>query len=75
MVLATVIAVSWGICKADDFYVDANFGSDTTGDGSQTSPWQHLQFAIDTIEGTAANPHTIHLAPGLYNIPDDILTG
>ena len=51
---------------ASDYYVDAVNGSDETGDGSQTNPWKKLQFAIDSITGTAENPHTIHLAPGHY---------
>jgi hypothetical protein len=49
-----------------DYYVDAVNGSDESGDGSAAHPWKRLQFAFDSIEGTAENPHTIHLAPGIY---------
>jgi hypothetical protein len=61
--------------RADDFYVDAWYGCDETGDGSQDNPWQHLQFALDSIEGTAENPHTVHLAKGVYQRVDDIGSG
>ena len=60
---------------ADDFYVDAYYGCDETGDGSQETPWQHLQFALDAIEGTEENPHTVHLAKGIYQRVDDIGSG
>ncbi len=65
ILLAVVISIP-GSVRSDDFYVDAIRGNDETGDGSQSSPWRKLQFAIDTIEGTLENPHTIHLAPGFY---------
>ena len=51
---------------ASDYYVDAVNGNDETGDGTHGNPWRKLQFAIDSITGTAENPHTIHLAPGHY---------
>ncbi len=54
------------LIHAGDFYVDAVNGSDDTGDGSEINPWKKLQFAVDSIEGTVENPHTIHLAPGFY---------
>ncbi|MGB3975350.1 MAG: hypothetical protein WBM27_02935, partial [bacterium] len=60
---------------ADDFYVDAYYGCDETGDGSQENPWQHLQYALDAIEGTEENPHTVHLAKGIYQRVDDIGSG
>ncbi len=63
--LVAVISIP-GSVRADDFYVDAVYGDDETGDGSETNPWRKLQFAIDTIHGTVENPHTIHLAPGFY---------
>ncbi len=65
ILLAVVISIP-GSVRSDDFYVDAIRGNDEAGDGSQSSPWRKLQFAIDTIEGTLENPHTIHLAPGFY---------
>ncbi len=68
--LLTCIASFWVLLTipsyASDYYVDAVNGSDETGDGSQANPWRKLQFAIDSITGTAENPHTIRLAPGHY---------
>ncbi|MBN1296193.1 hypothetical protein JXA80_05385, partial [bacterium] len=54
---------------ADDFYVNYSTGSNETGDGSEQAPWKTLQFAFDSIEGTEANPHTIHLSAGFYDFP------
>ncbi|MCD4655454.1 hypothetical protein K8T06_16160, partial [bacterium] len=62
-----------GLCpqvSADDFYVNCYTGSNETGDGSETNPWKTLQFAFDSIEGTEANPHLIHLSEGMFGLPD-----
>lgn len=67
-----IVLVLAGIARSDDFYVDVANGSDTTGDGSAANPWQTITHALDVIksasvaEGTAANPHTIYVAPGTY---------
>ncbi len=46
---------------ATDYYV-ATTGSDTTGNGSQTSPWATIDKA-----GTAVQPgDVVHVAPGTY---------
>ncbi|MCD4654668.1 hypothetical protein K8T06_12145, partial [bacterium] len=60
---------------ADDFYVDFYVGSDETGDGSEVAPWKTLQFAFDSIEGTEANPHDIHLSAGFYDLPGSYKNG
>jgi len=59
---------------ANDFYVDFYVGSDETGDGSEVAPWKTLQFAFDSIEGTEANPHDIHLSEGIFDFPQSYKT-
>ena len=49
-----------------DLYVDANNGSDVTGDGTQNNPYRTITKAISVAE-TDGQPHVIHLAPGIYN--------
>jgi len=50
---------------AGDFYV-AKWGNDSIGDGSQASPWCTVQHAIGSITGSLEEPHTIHIAGGVY---------
>ncbi len=45
-ILLTVFTVS---AFAGDYYVDAQNGSDTTGDGSAGNPWQTIQHAFDSV--------------------------
>lgn len=51
---------------ADEVYVAAATGSDTTGDGSVGLPWRTITHAIATLP-TALDAHTIHVAPGTYD--------
>ena len=50
---------------AVDYYVSET-GDDQTGDGSQASPWQTLQHAIDQVPQIINHTVTIHLEPGVY---------
>ena len=47
-----------------DYYVDANRGSNTTGDGTQTKPWKTITFALNQNLGTVS---TLHVAAGTYD--------
>lgn len=43
-------------------------GSDSSGNGSQGQPWQHINYAISQIgENNAAPQRILHLLPGLYS--------
>ncbi|MBU0567281.1 choice-of-anchor D domain-containing protein [bacterium] len=50
--------------QAADYYVDANSGSNVTGDGAQDNPWQTISYALAQVSGTG---HTIHVAAGTYS--------
>jgi hypothetical protein len=45
-------------------YVDAVYGSDLTGDGGPTSPWQTITYALSQVTGPDVE---IHIAPGTYD--------
>ena len=58
--------LSFGICAhGADFYVDASAG--TSGDGSQSAPFQTIKAAVDAANGVPG-PSTIHVASGTYAI-------
>ena len=67
-VLCTLIVTfATMLASADDFYVST--GGDNSHSG--TSPgdaWRTISYAIDHVptDGTWANPHIIHVAPGTY---------
>jgi hypothetical protein len=50
---------------ATDFYVSVK-GSDSTGNGSQATPWRHIQYAIDNAKPASGTTLTIHLLKGIY---------
>jgi PKD repeat protein len=50
----------------EDLYVNANNGSDTTGDGTQGSPYKTITKALDMVDASNTD-HTIHVAAGIYN--------
>ena len=54
---------------ADHYYIDPVNGSDSTGDGSQESPWKTLTYANSMTEktGTEENPVVLHALPGVYS--------
>ncbi|MBL7066980.1 MAG: VCBS repeat-containing protein [Candidatus Marinimicrobia bacterium] len=47
-----------------DYYVDRNNGSNVTGDGTESNPWETISFALSQITGT---DHTVHVKPGIYD--------
>ncbi len=61
-----VLALTAG---ADDYYIDPVSGSDTTGDGSEGSPWKTLTYANSMTEktGTEENPVVLHPLAGVYS--------
>jgi uncharacterized repeat protein (TIGR01451 family) len=50
--------------QASVYYVDAVNGSDATGDGSASAPWQTITYALSQVDGPDVE---IHVAPGLYD--------
>ncbi|MBN2053953.1 right-handed parallel beta-helix repeat-containing protein [bacterium] len=54
-----------GATHAGHYYV-AEDGNDF-GPGTEAQPWRHIQFALDTVQGSTSEPHYIHVAPGTYN--------
>ncbi|MCI0694712.1 DUF1565 domain-containing protein [candidate division KSB1 bacterium] len=64
IIFLSVLLLGQSNLMADDFYVDAAKGSNTTGTGSQEKPWFTISFALSRITG---NGHIIHVAPGTYD--------
>ena len=65
IVLFTVISFalsSFGV----DYYVDVNNGSDITGDGTESAPWQTITFALEKAMGMNIYPDLIHIDAGTY---------
>ncbi len=56
-------AASGGILTSV-YYVDAVHGSDQTGDGGPTNPWQTITHALSQVAGPDVE---IHVAPGIYD--------
>ncbi len=50
-----------------DYYVSANTGSDTTGNGTSANPWKTITYALTQASGSAAYRVTIHVAAGTYD--------
>jgi PKD repeat protein len=50
----------------EDLYVDANSGSDATGDGTQGNPYKTITKAVDMADA-GGRCLTIHVAAGIYN--------
>ena len=48
-------------------FVDAQFGSDLTGDGSLAYPWRHITYALTQVTA----PETIYVFPGTYDATVD----
>lgn len=60
-----------------DYYVSV-LGSDSSGTGTQSKPWRHIQYALDHANYSAiADTVRIHLAKGIYNenivIDEDVM--
>ena len=62
LVSASVFAQTTTVGRPQVF-VDANLGSDATGTGSQTNPWQTITHALTQV----TPPVEIHIAAGLYD--------
>jgi len=56
-----------GFAHAADFHVDANLGSDATGNGTAALPWKTLTHALQKSAGQSGAPHRILVAPGKYD--------
>jgi len=52
----------------EDLYVNANSGSDTTGDGTQGAPYKTITKAVDMADAGSGVAYTVHVAAGIYNI-------
>lgn len=48
---------------AGEFYVSST-GSDTTGNGSISTPWRTVSFALQSISPTQSNPATVNINAG-----------
>ena len=48
------------------FYVNPSTG-DNTSNGSQSTPWKTVTYALTQVVGTAAQPSIINLKPGTYS--------
>jgi len=51
----------------EDLYVDANSGSDATGDGTQVNPYKTITKAVGVANAGGGATCTIHVAAGIYN--------
>ncbi len=47
-----------------DFYVDAEKGSNVTGDGTRSNPWRTITYALNRVVGDVI---TVHVASGVYD--------
>jgi uncharacterized repeat protein (TIGR01451 family) len=67
LLLGSLIHLAFNVptaLAADNYYVDAGSGSDATGDGSQSAPWQTVTYALSQVTGDDVE---IHVAPGVYD--------
>lgn len=53
------------LCRADEYYVSAS-GNDSAGNGSKSSPWKTVTFAVSSVAPTEANPATININSGTF---------
>ncbi|HUT04352.1 MAG TPA: right-handed parallel beta-helix repeat-containing protein [bacterium] len=67
VVCTLIVTFATMLVSADDFYVSTG-GSDSNTGTSAVDAWRTISYAIDTVptDGTWANPHIIHVAPGTY---------
>ena len=47
--ITVLFAILTTAAFAGDYYIDAQNGSDATGDGSEGNPWQTIQHAFDNV--------------------------
>lgn len=58
-----------GAAAANTIYVSAEYGSDETGDGTQSSPMKTIQAGVDKLSGWGA---TLYISNGIYKIDTPI---
>ena len=65
-VIASVLVLFFSLqtARSDNYYVNASTGSNTTGTGTQSSPWKTITYALNQISGSG---HTLNVAVGTYN--------
>lgn len=66
MRLALFLSFATRVGMAGDYYV-ATVGDDSLGTGDLQNPWKTITHAMDAILPSINNPHTIHVASGLYS--------
>lgn len=54
------------------YYIDGTNGDDTTGDGSQLTPWKTLEHCLKTIPSIIENRTDIVLAAGSYTVTAEV---
>lgn len=64
LLLSALIFICSYTVSAEEYYVNANKGSDITGNGSLAIPWKTITYSIQQISG---HGHTLHIAKGTYN--------
>jgi predicted outer membrane repeat protein len=68
-VVLLVAPIAFAPCaRANDWYVDQNYASCSTGNGSASAPFCNIANAI----AAAAAGDTIHVAPGTYHLALDV---
>ncbi|HUT04263.1 MAG TPA: right-handed parallel beta-helix repeat-containing protein [bacterium] len=69
LLAALALAFSSLMAFADDYYIDPENGSDSTGGGSATAPWKTLTYANSQTkcQGTEENPVALHALAGVYS--------
>ncbi|MFH0992133.1 MAG: DUF1565 domain-containing protein, partial [bacterium] len=64
LLIIPIVALHFNVGLANNYYVNASTGSNSSGNGSQSSPWKTITFALSNISGSG---HTITVAAGTYN--------
>ena len=64
-ILLLSVAVAIACCAGNTYYVDAEKGSDVSGDGSKENPMQSLVAVMGKV--TENNGDIVYAAPGVYS--------
>ncbi len=64
-VIKTSYVAVYETSTPDTYYVDAEAGSDVTGDGSETAPWRTITHAVSEMAGSGLE---LRIASGTYNL-------
>ena len=66
MLLVALLTLTVAVAlNANQYYVNAVSGNNSSGNGSLGNPWKTITYALDQISGTG---DTLNVAPGLYNV-------